>query len=345
MKTFAITIRPVSGFGTPLKGDTFFGHICWQAVYDKELFGHSIDELLADYEKNPFIIISSAYPGLGNGFALKRPCMPLENLFESSEKDLIDIIKKRKDLKKKRWMYVCKHEPLTSLRLEGIYLNDNELWEKVILSEAPETMRQKNKKAIKSFVVTNSQTHNTINRLTGTTGEGQFSPYSVDQLVYMPWAKLVIFVGIREGIKIEQVEEALKRVGTTGFGKDASTGLGRFEVERYEEINLSEINSSKPNACYTLSPSIPNKEEFKKIFFAPFTRFGRHGDILARSKNPFKNPVIMADEGAVLIPRSNNIFSKPYIGKAVFNISKVVPNAITQGYSLYIPVKVEEDNE
>lgn len=345
MKTFVITIRPVSGFGTPLKGDTLFGHICWQAVYDKKLFGHSIDELRADYENNPFIIISSAYPGLGKGFALKRPDMPLENLFGFSKKDVIDIIKKHKDLKKKQWMYVSKHEPLTSLRLEGIYLNDKELWKRVISSEAPETMRQINKKGIESFVVSNSQPHNTINRLTGTTGEGQFSPYSVDQLVYMPWAELVIFVGIREDIEIEQVEEALKRIGDTGFGKDASTGLGKFEVKRYEEINLSEIGSSKPNACYTLSPSIPNKEEFEKIFFTPFTRFGRHGDILARSKNPFKNPVIMADEGAVLIPRSNNIFNKPYIGKAVFNISKVEPNAVTQGYSLYIPVKVEGENE
>jgi CRISPR-associated protein Csm4 len=78
------------------------------------------------------------------------------------------------------------------------------------------------------------------------------------------------------------------------------------------------------------------------MYFAPFTRFGRHGDVLAKSSNPFKNPVIMADEGAIFMPADlDRTMNKPYIGTAVTNISKAEPNAVTQGYSLYIPVIVE----
>ena len=77
------------------------------------------------------------------------------------------------------------------------------------------------------------------------------------------------------------------------------------------------------------------------MFFTPFTRFGRHGDVLAKSGNPFKNPVIMADEGGIFIPKNKEIFSKPYIGRAVADISKIEPKSVTQGYSLYIPVRVE----
>lgn len=346
MKTYAITIKPLTGFGTPLKGDTLFGHICWQAVYNynqdnKKLFGKSLDDLLSDYERNPFIVVSSAYPKIKDGYALKRPDMPLDMLFDFSNMDKAKIIKKRKDLKGKRWMLVGSNNRISSLKAADIYLNDKELFEKLSIEMPFELQRQMRKMDIKSIIVEFTQPHNTINRLTGTTGEGQFAPYAVDQMVYMPDIELVIFTGIRDDISIEDVITAMQMIGDTGFGKDASIGLGRFKVVRYTEINLKAVASETPNACYTLSPSVPQKDTFEKIYFTPFVRFGRHGDVLAKSGKPFKNPVIMADEGAVLIPKSKEVFDKPYIGTAIFKISKAESKAVTQGYSLYIPVGVE----
>lgn len=341
MKTFEIIFKPLSGFGTPLKGDTLFGHLCWQAAHDEGLFGRSLNELLADYSKNPFAIISSAYPRLTDGYALKRPDMPLDMLFDFSNLNTADIIKKRKELKSRRWMFVRKDKGLSDLKADGLYLSDSELLERLSVAKDTEIQRQIRKKGIKSFVSDYSQPHNTINRLTGTTGEGQFAPYTVDQAVYMPDAELVIFAGLREDIKVEDILEAFKRIGNIGFGKDASTGLGRFEVKGYEEIDLTAIGSDEPNACYALSPCVPEKDVCSKVFFTPFTRFGRHGDILAKSGKPFKNPVIMADEGAVFIPEDTRVFNKPYIGTAVNRISKIEPKAVTQGYALYIPIKVQ----
>jgi len=50
----------------------------------------------------------------------------------------------------------------------------------------------------------------------------------------------------------------------------------------------------------------------------------------------------MADEGAVLVSeRMNEILEHPYIGTGISNISKAEPKTVMQGYSLYIPVKVE----
>ena len=197
------------------------------------------------------------------------------------------------------------------------------------------------KKGLKSLVLDYTQPHNTINRLTGTTGEGQFAPFAVDQTVYMPGAKLVVFVGLREDIKIEQMVKAIKQIGDSGYGKDASTGLGKFDVVGHKEINLIAIGSENPNACLTLAPCVPESDMFSQMFFTPFTRFGRHGDVLAKSGKPFKNPVIMADEGAVFIFNGKAPADKPYIGTAVTGISKAEHKAVTQGYSLYIPVKVE----
>lgn len=341
MKTFEITLKPLSGFGTPLKGDTLFGHICWQAAYDKKLFGMDITELLADYAANPFLIVSSAFPKIGDSYALKRPDMPLDMLFDFSGSNKADNIAKRKELKGRCWMLIKNQGRMQSMRSDELYKSDEQLFGEMLPSKDNEIQRQMRKKGIKSFVTDFTQPHNTINRLTGTTGEGQFAPYFVDQKVFINEAELVIFAGLRDDITIEGVIKALKQIGATGFGKDASTGLGRFEVIGHREIGLHLIGAENPNACYTLAPCVPEKDAFSKIFFAPFTRFGRHGDVLAKSGKPFKNPVIMADEGAVFVVKDASVLNKPYIGSAVLGISKAEPNSVAQGYSLYIPVSVE----
>ncbi len=345
MRTYEITIKPLSGFGTPLKGDTIFGHICWQAAYDAKLFGTPIDALLADYRPNPFLIISSAYPKLYKNnkavYIFKRPDMPLSHPMDFGSSGCKEHMRKRKDMKSKKWMPVKESQSIMSFK-DIKYINDKELFEMVRDSVTADLQKDARKKGVKSFMADYSQPHNAINRLTGTTGEGRFAPFAVDQKVYFPQTELSIFVGLSDRITVKQVEDALSKIGECGFGKDASTGLGRFEVCGSDNIDLQSLGSPEPNACYTLSPCVPETDVFLRSFFSPFTRFGRHGDILAKSKNPFKNPVIMADEGAIFIPKEKVVFIKPYIGTAVTNISLAEEHkAVMQGYSLYIRVRVE----
>ncbi len=344
MKVYDITIKPVTGFGTPLKGDTIFGHLCWQIAYDEKLLGGTLDDLLANYQLKPFAVFSSAYPKFYISgkyyYALKTPDLPIDNLFalpdEKKEK-----IKKRKEYKAKRWMMLEEGKKFSFFK-ELEFLSDKELLEKAKANISDETRKQMRRADAKNFISAFSQSHNKINRLTSTTSEEGFAPFAVEQEVFYPETELALFVGIDESIiNIEQVRTGLERIGTSGFGKDASTGLGRFELGEETEIYLSQMGSDSPNACYTLSPCMPEKDTFAQMYFTPFTRFGRHGDVLAKSPNPFKNPVIMADEGGVFIPKNREVFNKPFIGMVVSNISKAEPKAVTQGYSLYLPVKVE----
>jgi len=89
---------------------------------------------------------------------------------------------------------------------------------------------------------------------------------------------------------------------------------------------------------YTLAPSVPEKGKWKEHFALPFTRFGKHGAEMVLSGKPFKNPVVMADEGAVFIPKENHVPDKPYIGSAVTDLSLAEPGTVTQGYSIYLPI-------
>lgn len=320
MKVYEITIKPISGFGTPLKGDTLFGHFCWQIAYDDNLVDKSLDDLLLNYQTRPFAVFSSCCPkfciGTTYHYALKTPDLPMESLFNLPN-DKKEKIKKRKEYKAKRWMVIEKGKRFSSFKEIG-FISDKELLEKAKTNISNETRRQMRRSESKNFIAALSQSHNSINRLTGRTGEERFAPFAIEQQVFYPKTKLALFVGVDETvINIDQVRIGLERIGGTGFGKDASTGLGRFELGEVGEADLFGMGGEKPNACYTLAPCVPEKDTFSEMFYAPFTRFGRHGDVLAKSANPFKNPVIMADEGGIFKPKSQEVFSKPYkIGRA-----------------------------
>ena len=344
MKLYEITLKPLSGFGTPLKGDTLFGHFCWQIANDDRLCGRSLGELLDSYQIKPFIVFSSACPKfyIENvyHYVFKTPDIPPDMLFELPA-DKRERIRKRKEYKGKKWMIIQEKRKVASFK-ELEFFSDEELTGKANRTVSRETQKRLRYTGSKQFISLFDQPHNAINRITGTTGEGRFAPFSEEQQVYYPETELALFVGFDESfINIKQVLSGLERIGECGFGKDASSGWGKFMLGEETEIDIKDLGSDSPNACYTLSPCVPEKDTYSDMFFMPFTRYGKHGDVLAKSDNPFKNPVIMADEGAVLLPKSTEVLNKPYIGQAVMNVSKAEPKTVVQGYSLYIPVNVE----
>lgn len=340
MKLYDITIEPLSDFGSPLKGDTLFGHFCWQAAYDPTLLEGGLERHIAAYAEKPFAVFSSAYPKIdaeGNVYGLKRPDLPFHMFFQvgGARKERL---RRQKRLKAKKWMLVDRS--LTPDLKAVRFLSDGELGRAVakelvlIAGNRHETSRKT------CFSVRYSRSHSTINRMTQTTGTGTFTPFSVESVSYVPGARLSVFVMICEAATdIERVCRALRDIGTFGFGRDASTGMGRYRVVDASPLPLPRHPTA--NACYTLAPSVPASGEYNRMYFSTFVRFGRHGDCLARSRNAFKNPVVMADEGAVLLPKDEKVFEKPYLGKAVTGVSKVKPETVVQGYAPYLPVRLE----
>ena len=339
MKVYGITIKPSSPFGTPLKGDTIFGHFCWQAAEDRTLLNNGLDQCIGRYNESPFAVFSTGCPVLQQDeetvFAIARPA----GLVSETAKQLSrrEQILRHKKNKKRKWLLVD-----TSMKVnmaDERLKSDAELFDLFLASRNTvdaKLLRLLGKKRRK-IVTSVTQAHNSINRLTMTTGSGEFAPFSHDNFQFLPGLLLIIFAAVDEEVLgSDQLQTAFERIGRWGFGRDASAGLGRFTVESVREKVWPQADESD-TACYTLGPSVPQKETFKQCHAVPFTRFGRHGAALACSANPFKKPVIMADEGAVLYPIDRKIFKTPYIGTAVQNISAVDKRTVAQGYSLYLP--------
>jgi len=347
LKLYEVIIKPMSGFGTPLKGDTLFGCFCWQAAYDSSVLNGGLNKWIARYKERPFAVFSSAWPKIDdNGkffYTFKRPDMPISFLFSTSKENKRKAVERLKENKKKKWMKVKEGLSLDLKRVE--YLTDKDLVKEAYRQATDDTKRMLKGERDQAFCRGFIQQHNTINRMTMTTCEGIFAPFTETNLFYYPETELAVFVLIdEEATDIENVCTALDNIGKFGFGRNASTGCGRFELCEYDEIFLPSVES--PNACYVLGPVVPEQGLFSYYYFTPFVRFGKHGDVLATSENPFKNPVLMADEGAVFIPKSSDVFKKPYIGRAVSNTSKVKEHTVVhQGYAPYLPFRLEMRHE
>lgn len=188
MKIYEVTIKPISGFGTPLKGDTIFGHLCWQIAYDEKLLGGTLDALLANYQLKPFAVFSSAYPKFYIDkkyfYAFKTPDLPMDELFNLPD-DKKEKIKKRKEYKAKKWMMVEERKGFSSFR-ELKFLSNKELLEKAKDNISDEMRKQMRRADAKNFISAFSQSHNKINRLTSTTSKEGFAPFTVEHEVFYP---------------------------------------------------------------------------------------------------------------------------------------------------------------
>jgi CRISPR-associated protein Csm4 len=343
VKHFEVTIKPETGFGSSLKGDTIFGHFCWQAKYDPSLLNGGLDKWIAQYEKAPFAVFSSAWPKISADkplYALKKPDIPFDCLFGGQgEKDRKARHTRFKEAKQKKWILVGEN-----LRIDiksARFATDSDLAQLAEKQLSRETRDRLRVTGIERFVSSFEQPHNTINRLTGTTGKGMFGPFSESAFHFHPEMELAIFVWVdEEATDIHRICKGLERIGQFGYGKNASTGLGRFGMRDCAEISLGPTDAP-PNACYALGPVVPECEDYAELFFSPFIRFGKHGDVLARSADPFKNPIIMVDEGAILVPKDSSVFGRAYLGKAVLNTSKALSQSVAQGYSLFLPLRLE----
>lgn len=303
-----ITLVLRSALGTPLAGDTLFGQLC-HAVLESEgaaelarlLDGYTVDR--------PWLVVSDGFP---QGF-LPRPTVP--PLAQTHPDD-------RKAAKGCRWIpLAAAARPLPELLAAA----ENDA---AVYGEGNEPIHAR-------------AHHNTLNRLSGTTGSGEFAPYAMPQTHYRAGQRIDVWCVLDETrCAAARLRELLATIGATGFGRDASIGLGKFDVLDLTAAVLPA--PTFPTAHWTLGPCAPQGQGFagEKSYWRVLTRFGRHGGALALSANPFKNPVLLAAAGAVLVPQGE-FTPRLFVGQGLTGVSGAEPATVQQGYAPVLPVQEE----
>lgn len=337
MQTYRFTLRPLSAFGTPLAGDTLFGQLCWTLRH--QLGNARLNELLHGYTSSqPFVVLSDALPA-GH---VPLPNVPSDTWQKPTPADAPD----RKALKKKKWLPTAALvTPFASWQASA--QSDTEVAAPLISAWAAQG-KQRDPKG--NSQTERAQSHNTINRQTGTTGEGQFAPYAMPQIWFHPAMQFDLYVVLDEArLNLAELTVALIYMGQVGFGRDASIGLGKFELDGDAVLNslrsegAAPTGGSQANSYLTLGPCAPQGLGFCPVrsTYQVSTRFGRHGDAAVQSGQPFKRPVLLAKAGGVFWPEKLNTrcqFIGQGLGGATNPVSLAMPETVQQGYAPVIAI-------
>ena len=306
MTRYCVQIHPLSPFASAMTGGMLFGHVAWSV---REAFGEErLTALLEGYcSGRPFAVLSDAFP---HGF-VPVPAVPA-HVWRRAES-----VKDRKRLKSLKWL------PVEALCKSPI------AWQKEARDNIGVSATQEG-----PFVREVWRTHNSISRLTGTTGEGPFAPYDVSANVFARGQTLDLYVDLdEERLSADELKGLLEAVGGFGFGRDASTGAGKFDVAA-----MAKLPENAPSRGWlALSASAPSGCGFDGdlSFYRSITYFGRHGNVRANEGTPFKKPIVLADTGAFFWcaePRAMQ-----WTGKGIFGHSAYA-DAVHQGYAPLLPV-------
>jgi CRISPR-associated protein Csm4 len=316
MRALIATLRPLSPFATPLRGDTLFGQICWAL---KHRHGRArLEACLEGYlQDDPFLVVSDPLP---SGY-LPRPSVPAYRLgFDSAD------VKARKRQKARQWLpreaatvpLRQWHQHLRATPLDGV--EDKSLWRNH-----------------------SNRMHNSLDRRSLCTANGEgFGPFQRELLWYQPALTLDTYLLVNENFLTgDELARLLQDIGSTGYGKEASTGLGRFDVEKTVEWPLVEAPAA--SHWLTLAPCAPQGLAWhtEHSYYKTYVRFGRHGDSAVHG-NPFKNPVLLADTAALLAP-VGDVSARRWCGRGLGGVSKTIVTTVHQGYAPVIPVVFLEE--
>lgn len=317
MKSLKIYIKPLSSFKTKFHSDTLFGQFCWIYGY---IYGFDkLKKIIKNINENDFIAFSD---GFINDL-LPRPLIEPYS-FEDSE------LKNAKEYKKTEFVSA---EFLIENRKN---LNDKSIFKFCLEKEEPSN-------AVNTVVVDTLK--NSINRITGTSSEGQL--YNSEETYFNDDVKIAIYTKYNESvISKDELLYILNKMGELGFGKDASTGKGRFKIDHGNAAITDDPDELKSfdgvNAFMSLSHGIPgtyNGEPDCKLNYGKIiTKFPKHGSFLSND-DYFKNPFIVYKPGSTFLINDSNRIKEIY-GKVLNNLSKHGENHVQGTFLLPFFIKI-----
>ena len=273
MKVIHFKLLPRAPVSTPWQGDTLLGHVLWMFAYH-----HSAAEISTLFERIP-----GDPPAITDLFP--EGMLPIPNL---PPDDGVDP-SQRKKLRKIKYLPM---EDWDNLRknLNGVSLS--KVLKGYLQSDDAKQLDDKEKNPVQT-----AELHSTINRITGTTGEGDgLYPRIV---THYPEGYALHGWIAPGALGEELIIKLLGDVGNNGYGADASTGLGQFEIEDPPLSEEWKIPNGA-NAWMSLSRHIFDPTvTLRNARYQIETHYGRLGGSFANMGNPFKKPLLLCQTGSL----------------------------------------------
>lgn len=271
MTLYRLTLRLTAPLGTPLAGPTLFGQLCW---IKRERDGEAaLNAWLADPVR-----IWRVSDGFAHGFLPKPLCHP---------RPLPAVqVKDHKERKKKSM--VCRKA----------WLQHRKNWDEYKVDDGDFAKDEGKPRRI---------AHNTVDRYgRGTAEEGGLF-FMEEDWRHSHRHSSRVDVYIESADTKQEVHKLVAELGATGFGRDASTGRGRWVVESAKEDQ--DLASGPGKRRMSLSRGILTPETMRDALWRLIPHFGRTGPQLSLAGvSAFKRPALLIRPGATFTPAGNGPF-------------------------------------
>jgi len=326
---YRLVLEPRSSFLTELQSDAIMGHIAWMAAYRNK---NDVTELIERCKDGtpPFLVSS--------GFPHEHLPMPVPPPLRHEEKNsLADSL--YKGLSKQERLAIMQ-DHLKKLK-KCKYLSINE-WHRLIedlssqrvIEYLWETQNADEKKLQSKVVVVRTA----INRLTGTAAEGRL--YDHEEMYFASGSKLDIWFKFFDDSMVQKVTIWLEDLSIHGFGANASSGAGQFEIISFEKTANVLPEAKEPNAFMSLSHFTPAAMDPVTGWCNYIVKRGKLGGQyavgLGARAHVWKFPFVMFTPGAVFKTEGQRV--RDYYGRLIENIHESHKSAVQFAYAF--PLKI-----
>lgn len=278
-----LSLKLKSGLLTELHSDIIFGHFCWRL---KELSGEEkLKEFIQLYaEGKPVFTISDGFQERGDEVFFPKPLISTPFMLKGENKrNRINSFLKHKEAKSRNLITV---EQLNYF-LKGDFVSYDDSFESPHIKEI-------------ALPVLNEDLRVSVEIDRETFASKEHNLFSYHPVYTEPDATFAIFVKITDPDKYEdyQCENILKAVFEIGYGKKKSSGYGEFKVVSFSDYTkFSEPD--EPNGFIVLGNYLKSPDDkCTDGFYETNVKYGKLGEELSQSPNPFKSPIILFTAGS-----------------------------------------------
>lgn len=301
MHWYKVKLITESWLASAWQADTIWGHLAWGLRYTEG--EEALAEFIESYEKGtPLLLLSNGFPGglLPRSFLPEPEIDRNQSLDQQRQK-----FREHKKAKGTRWLT---EEEFTKA-LKG---------ERFIPSDKPDTEER---------LVT---LKNQINRLTGTTGAtGQLFNFAQYR-----WQSVTIYLKVADSF-VTKAKELFQYLAQSGYGKRKSVGYGQIKLEAFEPFP-GFPTPAKANGFITLSNFVPSAKDPISGYWSILVKYGKLGEELAITGNPFKKPLVMFVAGSCFYDSP----SREYYGRLVRGLSPAYDSVVQYGLALPVPMEL-----
>lgn len=308
MQLLRFIVRPLSAWGTPLRSDTLCGILLWRLA-EREGAGACRAAIEAFRAGEPPFVLSSALP-LGAVSLPRLPPAPRTSFrqwvdagelrhADGSPLELFAALQAYKRFRTSGHLPVevwARHAKALSIKPLFTWFCQRETG-----AGAPWA---------REYV----EPHVSIDRQTGTAAEGGL--FFSRLTWFAAGAAFHLYARAKDP---DALLELLKETGELGFGKDASTGKGRFSVERDDSFDPALLENDGP---HSLLCSVCASMDMAALdgWYAVEAKRGKTGPGHA---NPHKAPMLLVQEGSVLrrLPRGPYVLEGVNADRAVVQVT------------------------